>query len=84
MVPVLVSAVLAFGLLFVGVVRDNFHGGLKDNGQTEFCTEQNTGYMVTYCITESTQATGKVYYSKLIIGTDTTSDGEDSRITLNF
>lgn len=52
MVPVLVSAVLAFGLLFVGVVRDNFHGGQRDPSQTEFCTDNKVGYMVTYCIEE--------------------------------
>jgi hypothetical protein len=71
--------------LFVGVVRDNFHGGDRAAGQTEFCTEQNTGYMVTYCIKEeSGEGIDKVYTSQLIIGTDTTSDGRDSRIYLNF
>ena len=41
--------------------------------------------MVTYCITKSGTDTDPVYTSKLIIGTDITSnDGEDSRITLNF
>jgi len=85
MVPVLVSAVLAFWILFVGVVRDNFHGGLEEKNQTEFCTQEWVGYMVTYCITKSGTDTDPVYTSKLIIGTDITSnDGEDSRITLNF
>ncbi len=84
MVPVLVSAVLAFGLLFVGVVRDNFHGGQRDPSQTEFCTDNKVGYMVTYCITETKEGEKTNFYSKLIIGTDTTNDGKDSTITLNF
>ncbi len=84
MVPVLVSAVLAFWLLFVGVVRDNFHGGTKNPNQTEFCTDDKVGYMVTYCIQEIKEWTETKFTSKLIIGTDTTNDGKDSRITLNF
>jgi len=83
MVPVLVSAVLAFGLLFVWVVRDNFNGA-KDPNQKEFCTEQNVGYMVTYCITEQTEGSKKVYTSKLIIWTDTNLSNGDAKITLNF
>ena len=87
MVPVLVSAVLAFGLLFVWVVRDNFHWwGSNNTNQKEFCTAQKVGYMVTYCITEEPATTGNspTYTSKLIIGTDTRNSGEDSKITLNF
>jgi hypothetical protein len=67
MVPVLVSAVLAFGLLFVGVVRDSFNGNLIEKSQTEFCTAENVGYMVRYCITERTEGPKKEYSSKLII-----------------
>ncbi len=84
MVPVLVSAVLAFGLLFVWVVRDNFHGGTKNPGQTEFCTDDKVGYMVTYCIEEIKNGEKTTFTSKLIIGTDTNKSDGDSTITLNF
>lgn len=84
MVPVLVSAVLAFGLLFVGVVRDNFHTGLKAKDQTVFCTEEKVWYMVTYCIEQTPTDQWPQYSSRLIIGTDTDGDWKDSRITLNF
>ncbi len=66
MVPVLVSAVLAFGLLFVGVVRDNFHP-VANTGQKQVCTERNAGYMVVYCIEEITANNTTSYESKLII-----------------
>ena len=68
------------------MVRDNFHGGQEKANETgqEFCTKEGIGYMVTYCITVKTGGKDPVYGSRLIIGTDTRKNGEDSRITLNF
>lgn len=94
MVPVLVSAVLAFGLLFVGVVRDSFQWTItsdekyKDAATNLYCTD-GTWFMVKYCITEYTSSTGSTFWSRLIIGTDITNydntTGEsDYTITLDF
>lgn len=84
MVPVLVSAVLSFWLLFVWVVRDNFHP-TKQTSQREVCTDKNAWYMVTYCIEEESTTNGTVYNSKLIIwnGAKNTK-GETTDIVLNF
>jgi hypothetical protein len=94
MVPVLVSAVLAFGLLFVWVVRDNFHSWVgKPNEQgVEYCTKEWVGNMVTYCIVEESSADGPVFTSRLLIGTTpmltsakvTKESTTDSVIILNF
>lgn len=65
-------------------MRDNFHGGLNNTSQTEFCTDKKAGYMVTYCINEVEEQGQKTYYSKLIIGTDPEQGKKDSRIYLNF
>lgn len=52
MVPVLVSAVLSFGLLFIGVVNNTFtSGALSDTGGGKFCTTGD--FMVKYCIEET-------------------------------
>lgn len=95
MVPVLVSAVLAFGLLFVWVVRDNFHSSIKQATveQTKlYCTNDSVWFMVTYCITETPSSEGgATYWSRLIIGTDirwnvktTSVNSDDALIILNF
>lgn len=55
MVPVLVSAVLSFGLLFIGVMRSSFTGAQEGTssgmttGQT-VCSKDD--YLVRYCITK--------------------------------
>jgi hypothetical protein len=56
MVPVLVSGVLAFGLLFIGVMRSSFTGG--QDGDTSGISVgktvcSNDEYMVRYCITKN-------------------------------
>lgn len=68
MVPVMVSAVLSFGLLFIGVINNTFtSGSLADNGSGTFCT---TGeFMVKYCI-EQTGTDPKGYSSYIIIGNE--------------
>lgn len=56
MVPVLVSAVLAFGLLFIGVMRSSFTGA--QDGDTDGISQGETvcsddQYLVRYCITRN-------------------------------
>lgn len=49
MVPVLVSAVLSFGILFIGVVQNTFtSGSLSQDSSGTFCTSGE--FMVKYCI----------------------------------
>gem|GEM_PF-2828778 len=48
-------------------MRDNFHGNIKNPNQTEFCTDDKVGYMVTYCITEKKEGEKTTYNSRLII-----------------
>lgn len=51
MVPVLVSAVLAFGLLFIGVIKNTFTtGSLEQTTAGTFCT--GDAFMVKYCLTQ--------------------------------
>lgn len=68
MVPVLVSAVLSFGLLFIGVINNTFSSGsLADNGSGTYCT---TGeFMVKYCIQQDGDAS-QGYSSYIIIGNE--------------
>lgn len=76
MVPVLVSAVLSFGLLFVGVISQTFTvtnmSSWGSIGGT-MCT-QASGYMVRYCIipTGNTADGSQGYNSQLIIGSPKT------------
>lgn len=76
MVPVLVSAVLSFGLLFIGVINNTFtSGSLADNGSGTYCT---TGeFMVKYCIQQDGEAS-QGYSSYIIIGNEGTTVGEGS------
>lgn len=81
MVPVLVSAVLSFGILFIGVVNNTFTTGtLADTGSGTFCT---TGeFMVKYCIEQSDDEGG--YSSRIIIGGDGSETGGEYAITFEF
>jgi hypothetical protein len=85
MVPVLVSAVLSFGLLFIGVVNNTFtSGALSDNGSGTFCTSGD--FMVKYCIQKDGSAEGG-YSSRIIIGDDSNADtkrGGNYAITFEF
>lgn len=84
MVPVLVAAVLAFGLLFIGVIKNSLSGDvLSDTGSGVFCTSGD--FMVKYCIEGSNGS----YNSRLIIGNDSVTDNTQGRgnnyaITFNF
>jgi len=84
MVPVLVSAVLSFGLLFIGVVNNTFtSGALSDTGGGTFCTTGD--FMVKYCIKETGKDKG--YSSYIIIGNEGSTTGSDKRpayITFEF
>lgn len=81
MVPVLVSAVLSFGILFIGVVNNTFTtGSLSDNGSGTFCTSGE--FMVKYCIEQSGDEGG--YSSRIIIGGDGSEGGGDYAITFEF
>jgi hypothetical protein len=86
MVPVFVSAVLSFGLLFVGVVNNTFSWNLSAETTWPnlggFCT--NWEYLVRYCIgANSWPATatweGPGHSSTLYIG-----NNPDSQIVFNF
>jgi hypothetical protein len=68
MVPVLVSAVLSFGLLFIGVINNTFtSGALSNDGSGTYCT---TGeFMVKYCIKQD-GGDSKGYSSYIIIGNE--------------
>lgn len=79
MVPVLVSAVLSFGLLFIGVMNKTFTtGSLAPTASGAMCTKGD--FMVKYCIEED-GAGG--YSSRIIIGNDTSPAG-DYTITFEF
>lgn len=82
MVPVLVSAVLSFGILFIWVVNNTFTtGALADTGSGTFCT---TGeFMVKYCIEQNGGEEGW-YSSRIIIGGDGSEGGGDYAITFEF
>jgi hypothetical protein len=84
MVPVLVAAVLSFGLLFIGVVNNTFtSGALAKNSGGEFCT---TGeFMVKYCIKQDGKQPGG-FSSYIIIGNESAkgTDGRKAFIKFNF
>jgi len=84
MVPVLVSAVLSFGLLFIGVVNNTFtSGALSDTGSGTFCTTGD--FMVKYCIKETGKDKG--YSSYIIIGQEgatTATKDRPAYITFEF
>jgi hypothetical protein len=78
MVPVLVSAVLSFWLLFIGVMNNTFTtGAMAPTGSGGFCTKSD--FMVKYCIEWS----GESYSSRLIIGNGGGPSG-DYTITFEF
>lgn len=80
MVPVLVSAVLSFGLLFIGVMNQTFTtGSMTPTGSGGFCTRED--FMVTYCIEDNG---GGEYSSRLIVGNTQNSSGGDYTITFEF
>lgn len=80
MVPVLVSAVLSFGLLFIGVMNNTFTtGALAPTGSGGFCTKGD--FMVKYCIEEDGSGG---YSSRLIIGNSMNPSGGDYTITFEF
>jgi hypothetical protein len=78
MVPVLVSGVLSFWLLFIGVMNNTFTtGSMAPTGGGGFCTKEN--FMVKYCI----EGSGESYSSRLIIGSGGSPAG-DYTITFEF
>lgn len=80
MVPVLVSAVLSFGLLFIGVMNQTFTtGSMAPTGKGGFCTKGD--FMVKYCIEEDTSGG---FSSRLIIGNSIGPNGSDYTITFEF
>lgn len=88
MVPVLVSAVLAFGLLFIGVINNTFTtGALTEDTSNSgtFCTSGE--FMVKYCITKDANSSNEEgYSSRIIIGDEnaTAEDGRSTAITFEF
>ena len=91
MVPVMVSGVLAFGLLFIGVISQSFSASNMTSwsgsgAAGEMCTA-SSGFMVRYCITpsSSTAAGNQGYTSRLIIGSDPAEKkGDYVPITFEF
>jgi hypothetical protein len=82
MVPVLVSAVLAFGLLFVGVVGNSFTGGESEKINEEICTTGD--FLVKYCISPSVNNQND-YASRLVIGTAVNDQGKpDDKYVITF
>ncbi len=86
MVPVLVSAVLSFGLLFIGVINNTFTtGALSEDASNSgtFCTSGE--FMVKYCITQDSSE-DQGYSSRIIIGDEnaTAEDGRSVAITFEF
>lgn len=80
MVPVLVSAVLSFGLLFIGVMNNTFTtGSMAPTGSGGFCTKGD--FMVKYCIEEDGNGG---FSSRLIIGNSMGPSGDDYTITFEF
>lgn len=80
MVPVLVSAVLSFGLLFIGVMNNTFTtGSMAPTGSGGFCTKGD--FMVKYCIEEDGNGG---FSSRLIIGNSMGPTGDDYTITFEF
>jgi hypothetical protein len=84
MVPVMVSAVLSFWLLFVGVINETFSPGnlQKESSSNSFCTPFE-GYMVRYCITPNGEA-AQWAISQLIIGTTKDNKNDEYTITFDF
>ena len=84
MVPVLVSAVLSFGLLFIGVMNNTFTtGSMTPSSSGGFCTKSD--FMVKYCIKQTgTNKDGSGNFSSsLIIGNGGGPSG-DYTITFEF
>ena len=75
MVPVLVSAVLSFGILFIWVINTTFsESGMESVGWGESCTKWV--FMVKFCIKKTEQNT---YTSKITIG-----ESSDAQIVFQF
>ncbi len=87
MVPVLVSAVLSFGLLFIGVMRSSFTGA-QDGDSNGISTGQTVcskdEYLVRYCITKKSNDKKEGYESSLVIGSDTADGGAPGEYAIEF
>lgn len=87
MVPVLVSAVLSFGLLFVGVMRSSFTGA-QDGDSSGISVWQTVcskdDFLVRYCITKKSDNKEEWYESSLVIGSNTADGGAPGEFAIQF
>lgn len=87
MVPVMVSAVLSFGLLFVGVMRSSFTGA-QDGNSSGIATWQTVcskdDFLVRYCITKKSNDKKEWYESSLVIGSNTADGWAPGEFAIQF
>ena len=83
MVPVMVAAVLSFGLLFVWVINQTFSSAhMNQDSSGSYCTPVE-GYMVRYCITPNGSSPDAAT-SALIIWNPNNDKSKEYTITFEF